>query len=190
MQMTLGVLGLLLEYDGVNHNVTCDNSRASYSPFTLHGDIGSKRLEQRPKRTQAQIQMAQELHEMAGDAPPAEQPAEHPAEQLAEQPAEQAGPVQGVEGHPEGHPANLQEDAAAVPAGQQGWTDAQHARLLALVEQHGRHNWRAVAAQLPGRSARQCRERYMTHMAMVAQDNWSLGEEVRVAALHSQLGNR
>jgi hypothetical protein len=47
----------------------------------------------------------------------------------------------------------------------QRWSPAEHAKLVALVAKHGLRNWAVVAAELPGRNGKQCRERYLTHAA-------------------------
>jgi hypothetical protein len=45
----------------------------------------------------------------------------------------------------------------------QQWTDAEQARLEALVAQHGTRNWSTIAARMPGRTGKQCRERYINN---------------------------
>lgn len=45
----------------------------------------------------------------------------------------------------------------------QRWTDEEHCRLEALVEHYGMKNWSTVAGHLPGRTGKQCRERYLNH---------------------------
>lgn len=47
----------------------------------------------------------------------------------------------------------------------QRWSEEEHAQLEALVEQYGTKSWSAVAAHLPGRTGKQCRERYINHKA-------------------------
>jgi hypothetical protein len=47
----------------------------------------------------------------------------------------------------------------------QRWSPAEHAKLVELVAKHGLRNWAVVAAELPGRNGKQCRERYLTHAA-------------------------
>lgn len=39
------------------------------------------------------------------------------------------------------------------------WTKEEDAKVLALVELHGAKKWSVIAAQLPGRIGKQCRER-------------------------------
>ncbi|WIA14699.1 hypothetical protein OEZ85_003195 [Tetradesmus obliquus] len=74
-----------------------------------------------------------------------------------------------------------------------GWSEAEHAWLLALVAKHGLRHWAAVAAQLPGRTGPQCRERYLKHGAKEQRGaTWSMAEDYRLARLHAQLttGNK
>jgi hypothetical protein len=39
------------------------------------------------------------------------------------------------------------------------WTEQEDSRVRALVMEHGTKKWSAVAAALPGRLGKQCRER-------------------------------
>lgn len=42
------------------------------------------------------------------------------------------------------------------------WTPQEDAQLTQLVQQLGEGNWIRIATQMPGRSNRQCRERWLT----------------------------
>ena len=44
------------------------------------------------------------------------------------------------------------------------WSEDENRQLLLAVKKCGTHNWRKVAQYLPGRSNRQCRERYMMRL--------------------------
>ncbi|XP_054164391.1 uncharacterized protein LOC128962084 [Oppia nitens] len=44
------------------------------------------------------------------------------------------------------------------------WSDDENKVLMAAVKKYGTHNWRKVAQYIPGRSNRQCRERYMMRL--------------------------
>jgi hypothetical protein len=45
------------------------------------------------------------------------------------------------------------------------WTEAEHATLLRLVTEMGDETcWAAIAEQLPGRTGKQCRERWVNHI--------------------------
>lgn len=55
-------------------------------------------------------------------------------------------------------------DSAGTAGGKpQRWTDEEHTQLEALVEHYGSKNWTAIAGHLPGRTGKQCRERYLNH---------------------------
>jgi hypothetical protein len=45
----------------------------------------------------------------------------------------------------------------------QQWTDDEQVRLEALVAHHGTRNWSTIAARMPGRTGKQCRERYINN---------------------------
>lgn len=51
-----------------------------------------------------------------------------------------------------------------VPKRGESWTDMEDKVLKAAVKKYGDKNWRKVAYYLPGRSNRQCRERYMMRL--------------------------
>jgi hypothetical protein len=62
-----------------------------------------------------------------------------------------------------------QVQASAKPCGSsskagtkpQLWTEEEQLRLEELVEQLGCRNWSAIAADMPGRTGKQCRDRYL-----------------------------
>jgi hypothetical protein len=45
----------------------------------------------------------------------------------------------------------------------QQWTEDEQDRLEALVAHHGTRNWSTIAARMPGRTSKQCRERYINN---------------------------
>lgn len=72
------------------------------------------------------------------------------------------------------HPRGIEEDDSDYsPAGPhsssggsgkpQQWTDAEQARLEALVAQYGTRNWSSIASRMTGRTGKQCRERYINN---------------------------
>jgi len=69
------------------------------------------------------------------------------------------------------------------------FTSDEDARLQELVAMHGPENWQAIAAQLPGRSPRQCRERWKLYLSPeVKNDPWSLEEEQRLVKMYLAIG--
>jgi hypothetical protein len=65
------------------------------------------------------------------------------------------------------------------------------AKLRDLVADRGTVAWVEISDHLPGRSARQCRERWKLYLAPeVNNDPWSLEEEQRLLNLYFRLGPR
>uniref|UniRef100_K3W5C7 Myb-like DNA-binding protein n=1 Tax=Globisporangium ultimum (strain ATCC 200006 / CBS 805.95 / DAOM BR144) TaxID=431595 RepID=K3W5C7_GLOUD len=72
----------------------------------------------------------------------------------------------------------------------QYWTDAEDAKLRALVQQHGHSQWAAIAAHFPNRDRKRCRERFVNHVDPRLQRNeWKRHEDEQLIELHQQLGN-
>jgi hypothetical protein len=60
----------------------------------------------------------------------------------------------------------------------QAWKTHEDARLLELVELHGASNWSRIAAELPSRIGKQCRERWHNHLSPnVKTDSFSADED-------------
>jgi hypothetical protein len=65
------------------------------------------------------------------------------------------------------------------------------AKLRDLVNFHGLHSWDAIVKDMPGRSARQCRERWNLYLSpTVKNDPWSLEEEQRLFNAYVSVGPR
>lgn len=95
-------------------------------------------------------------------------------------------------------PSPLAEHAAAEPviptrvtrAGKRPWTDEEDRSLRRLVEQLGHGLWAAIAAQIPGRSGKQVRERWLNHLSPhVTKRPWSEEEDRLILDSHRQIGN-
>ncbi|KAF6260571.1 hypothetical protein COO60DRAFT_1700284 [Scenedesmus sp. NREL 46B-D3] len=67
------------------------------------------------------------------------------------------------------------------------WTPEEHARLLEVVAQLG-EDWTTVASCMPGRSSKQCRERYLNNKPELKKGNWTIQEDLVLAQLHCKLG--
>ena len=62
------------------------------------------------------------------------------------------------------------------------WTHAEDEAVRSAVTAHGLGAWSLVAALVPGRTGKQCRERWYNHLdANVNKEPWSI-EEVRARA--------
>ena len=60
-----------------------------------------------------------------------------------------------------------------------------------LVNAHGRRKWAVVAAQLPGRSGKQRRERFKNQLdPNIKREPWSADEDVAICKAHKFLGTR
>ena len=73
------------------------------------------------------------------------------------------------------------------------WTEEEDNIVRSLVAQHGagKIKWSQVAAQLPGRLGKQCRERWLNHLDPgIKRDAWSHDEDEALHEAHRQLGNR
>jgi hypothetical protein len=70
------------------------------------------------------------------------------------------------------------------------WTSEEDQLLQTLVADQGPANWARIAAILPGRSAKQCRERWHNHLnPNIKRENWTEEEDIILLQAHSKLGN-
>lgn len=71
------------------------------------------------------------------------------------------------------------------------WTPLEENRLVKLVEHVGQKHWSVIAASMPGRSGKQCRERWLNHLRPdIRRGSWSEEEELVLAKGHLELGTR
>ncbi len=71
------------------------------------------------------------------------------------------------------------------------WTPEEDRRLVLTVRRLGAHNWTQVAAVLPGRLGKQCRERWHNHLdPEIRKERWSEEEDRKIVEAHRRLGNR
>jgi len=86
------------------------------------------------------------------------------------------------------YPPSHDEDNGAVTNKKQAWTAAEDERLLELVRSHGPTNWSRIAASLPTRVGKQCRERWHNHLSpSVKKESFSPEEDKQImeaVALH------
>ena len=57
------------------------------------------------------------------------------------------------------------EEDAKSGVRKMSWRTEEDARLVELVEMHGASNWSRIAAELPNRVGKQCRERWHNHLS-------------------------
>ena len=73
----------------------------------------------------------------------------------------------------------------------QKWTKQQDQILKNHVEKHGEKDWAAIANVIPGRIAKQCRERWIYHLdPKVKKNKWTREEDIQIAQLYTKLGSR
>ncbi|KAJ8602089.1 hypothetical protein CTAYLR_001644 [Chrysophaeum taylorii] len=71
------------------------------------------------------------------------------------------------------------------------WTPEEDAKVVELVKEHGAKRWSTIAAQLPGRISKQCRERWHNHLnPEISKQPWSVDEDRTILQSHAKLGNK
>jgi len=71
------------------------------------------------------------------------------------------------------------------------WTEEEDAKVIRLVMAHGAKRWSQIAAQLPGRIGKQCRERWHNHLnPSISKDPWTIEEDRIILQTHGELGNK
>ena len=72
------------------------------------------------------------------------------------------------------------------------WTAEEDQKLLKIVNENLHiKNWGHAARFIPGRTAKQCRERYTNHLDPdIKKGNWTVDEDKLIAEGHKRLGNK
>ena len=71
------------------------------------------------------------------------------------------------------------------------WTRREDELILRFVAVHGAKQWSKLAELLPGRIAKQCRERWINHLnPSINHGPWTPEEDQRLIDLHMRLGNQ
>ena len=71
------------------------------------------------------------------------------------------------------------------------WTQEEDDTVRRLVQDHGTRAWTVVAQHLPGRTGKQCRERWHNHLDHdINKAAWSTEEDCKLIQLHSEFGNK
>ena len=71
------------------------------------------------------------------------------------------------------------------------WSAIEDAQLIALVREHGGKHWARIASMLPGRTGKQCRERWCNNLdPSLKKGSWSAAEDETILAMHAKLGTR
>ena len=70
------------------------------------------------------------------------------------------------------------------------WTTAEDSQLISLVSR-GYKNWGKLAENLPGRTAKQCRERWTNHLdPTIKKGAWTQEEDRKIIEAQKRLGNK
>ncbi|KAJ1627719.1 Homeodomain-like protein [Pavlovales sp. CCMP2436] len=71
------------------------------------------------------------------------------------------------------------------------WSTEEDNRVKELVQLHGTRSWTLVASHLPGRTGKQCRERWHNQLDDgIRKDAWTPEEDEKLLALHARVGNK
>jgi len=84
-----------------------------------------------------------------------------------------------------------QADQAPATSRKQAWTPEEDTLLLDLVTQHGAANWSRIAAHLPSRIGKQCRERWHNHLSPeVKKESFSPEEDMAIMRAVAEHGTK
>jgi hypothetical protein len=71
------------------------------------------------------------------------------------------------------------------------WTGDEDAKIIEWARQYGSHRWADLAEQLPGRIAKQCRERWCNHLdPALKRTDWSISEDQIIIDAIKKIGTR
>jgi len=71
------------------------------------------------------------------------------------------------------------------------WTEVEDHLVVQLVAKHGAKRWSVIAAELPGRIGKQCRERWHNHLNPdINKAAWSEEEDRLILEAHRAMGNK
>lgn len=71
------------------------------------------------------------------------------------------------------------------------WTAAEDQIIIQQVNLHGAHNWTQISNALPGRTGKQCRERWIFALCPeLNKDKWGEEEDKTLIELQKQFGNK
>ena len=74
--------------------------------------------------------------------------------------------------------------------GKGSWTGEEDTILVGMYKKYGK-KWAKIAAHLPGRVGKQCRERFVNHLDdSLKKTEWSDDEEAILISMHQHHGNR
>jgi hypothetical protein len=71
------------------------------------------------------------------------------------------------------------------------WQESEDELLLDTIWRYGAENWKQIANEVPGRTAKQCRERWIEQLdPILKHDDWTEEEDQLLIEQHQLLGNK
>lgn len=71
------------------------------------------------------------------------------------------------------------------------WNAEEDRKLLELIDVYGPAHWSTIAASMPGREGKQCRERWHNHLNPgILKDQWTEAEDLRLFLLYKLYGSK
>jgi len=71
------------------------------------------------------------------------------------------------------------------------WTKVEDEKIAELVKKYGPRKWTFIASGLPGRKAKQCRERWHNHLHPdISKAEWTEQEDRIILEMHQSMGNK
>ena len=71
------------------------------------------------------------------------------------------------------------------------WSKSEDMQLTTAVQQFGAKRWNFIAQYVPGRTGKQCRERWLSHISPdVKNGNWTCDEINLLVRLQKEFGNK
>jgi hypothetical protein len=71
------------------------------------------------------------------------------------------------------------------------WSSTEDVQLTKLVNLHGGKHWARIANMLPGRTGKQCRERWCNNLdPSLKKGAWTAEEDHLIIQMHAKLGTR
>jgi len=99
--------------------------------------------------------------------------------------------VRGVRRAFNAEDVQLRWDIIKGPPVKGPWTRVEDALLNKLVKRYGPKKWSVIAAHVPGRKGKQCRERWKNHLdTNVSKKPWTPDEDKVLLEVQAEVGNR
>ena len=100
--------------------------------------------------------------------------------------------IQGLTPHHSIYQVNSYEEEPKIKVPRsRTWTPEADQAIVDLVAEYGPKSWSQIASHVPGRSGKQCRERWQHHLnPAIKKEGWSHEEDMILIAAHRSYGNR